>query len=187
MLRRYLILLLIPFLLIDDAEGEVVEIPLPELLGIYSGQVLRFVDFQIQPIPLVIHSVQFRTSGFYEAGQWQCIDGTVMCWPIIVDSKIMDPDAGWWFWYFMGPCVDGEMTVTSDYVGSSVNPPSWDFLLDGEGRLSFMVGPDYTLGDCHPITDMITAEIYEAVLVINMEPLVATDALTWGRLKALYR
>ncbi|MBU0743495.1 hypothetical protein KKG45_00205 [bacterium] len=91
--RRYLALVLLSVSLAAPASGEVVEIPMPELTGPYPDQEIRFADFQIQPIPSVIHSVQFRTSGFFEAGLWQCIDGTVMCWTIVVDSMMNDPDA----------------------------------------------------------------------------------------------
>lgn len=189
MLRRYVLALMVFLALIDVAGGEVVEIPLPGLTGHYPDQEIRFVDFSIDPMPSAIHEVHFRTSGYFEAGLWQCIDGTIMCWPMIVDSKMHGGDPshdGWWYWYFMGPCADGEMTVTCQYEGSSVHPPDWDFLLDGEGRLSFMVAPDATLGDCHPISDWITAEIYEAVLIIHMDPLVPVETMVWGQVKTLY-
>ncbi len=179
------ILLMIP--LLPAAASERVEIPLPELVGSYGGgcTVYRHMDLTIRPIPAAIDSVEFRMSGYLEAGIYDCQWGPD-CWPLIVSCMISDPEVGWWDWFFYGPCTSGETTVTSLFEESSFHQPGWDFLLDGECRLSFSVSPDWADG-CVALSDDPTAEIQEAVIIIHMDPLVPAEGLTWGRVKSLYR
>jgi hypothetical protein len=185
--KRHQLVLMLILALAGAAVGEVFEIPLPELVGTYApGTYYRHLDLHITPLPATIDSIQFRTSGFFEAGLWNCGYGPE-CWPFFVDSMLYDPDAGWWDWYFMGPCSDAEMTVTSTYEESSFHQPGWDFLLDGHCSMSYSVSPDWTVGDCYPVTGWIVAEIYEAVIIVYMDPLVAAEDLSWGRVKTLYR
>lgn len=167
--------------------AERIEIPLPELLGTFGAghPYQRHMDLVVQPLAAHIDSVEFRASGYLEAGIYDCQWGAD-CWPMIVSCMLFDPENGWWDWFVYGPCTSGETTITSLFEESSHNQPGWDFLLDGECSLTFSVSPDWA-DDCVALTDWPSAEITEAVIIVYMDPQVPTEDSAWGRVKALYR
>jgi hypothetical protein len=102
-------------------------------------------------------------------------------------ADMADPTTGGtWHAGDSTPEVAGEFQILEPFTPRCCDPASWDFLLDGQGDISLRGVPLGLVDLCQPISAPPEATVNEAVLVLDAEFPVPTDATTWGRIKGLY-
>lgn len=174
-------------LLAAIANAAVVEVPLPGLLGPYGeGSPGRTVAIHLPDPPGLIHSASLRISGTQVTGSIVCEWGGPYPWPMQFFAEMQDPPDGWWM-ASPSPPEDAEtFTQTALFTKAFANT-TWTFLMDGDGELTFHGSPAGLVGLCFMDPVPPTGEITEAVFIIDAEFPIATEASTWGKIKALYR
>jgi hypothetical protein len=176
-------------LIATAAAAEVVEIPLPALLGDYpfsAGSVSRTVAFQLPRIPTVIHGVSFRIVGTSNIGVADCHGvGTADLWPMEFVAEMKYSPDDYWQAREEPSYSFGIFTRTAEFE-PALETTTWEFLLDGEGEVTLVGAPLAALEQCDPLV-FPTGNIIEAVLIVDAEFTLAVEPSTWGRIKALYR
>ncbi len=174
-----------------NAQAEIVEIPLPALVGPYSIDGVLWAEttipFNMDPANIV--SVSLRMSGTLTNGIWIC-DGPELVWHMhFAASMIDDTTGGWWATQGSGSLATGLFSFTYDFIPSFTGPPTWNFLGAGTGGLLLDGGSVIGIADC-PALEWVehpSAEVTEAVLVFDMTSTVPAEGTSWGAMKALYR
>jgi hypothetical protein len=170
------------------AAADVVEIPLPALLGEYPpgpGIVSRSVAFVLPRIPTVIHGVSFRVTGTSIPGVADCHGvGTADLWPMEFVAEMKYSPDDYWQALEEPSYSFGIFTRTAEFE-PALETTTWEFLLDGEGEAT-LFGAPAVLAGCDPLV-FPTSNIIEAVLIVDAEFTLAVESSTWGRIKALYR
>jgi|GEM_PF-5656069 len=159
------------------------EVPIPELVGIYpssEGSVVVSVDFG-QPI-LDVSQVYLELEGTL-APSWYTAYGDTLDWFGSFSACFCNEGPGWWLTGMdSGSSGEGEFYSLTAFRGSSTANP--DILLDGRADLLF----EFT-GAGFPEADQIgpypTGTISSAALIYNGP--VAVDSESWGSVKARYR
>jgi len=169
-----------------DANAGILEIPLPDLLGPYpismsSGE--RTASFSF-PAPSAIHSVSLRVSGTAIVGELFC-DGASSPYPIEIFGYMVPDESGWWSAEEPMPLVDGAFTWTAQFHSSPAIGPTWGFLMDGAGEIILYGGPPPIVGLCSILSNP-SANVTEAVLIIDAGFTVPVEITTWGQIKAVY-
>lgn len=186
--------ILLPFLLIlmttaAAAEDQLIEIPFTTLTGTYPGdQAERTAPFLLNHDPARIASVFLRTGGSATEGAVYCGGKEPEPWLMDVGAVIVDPvTGGWWTAWIPAGAAEGDFAGHFIFTGSLSNPPTWDFLADGEATLYFFAGPMSLIGICGPVESEPTAEVFEVSLLFHLSAVASTEPSTWSTLKAVYR
>ena len=187
--RLALISLLIVFG-IGVAQAELVEIPLPELLGEYplEGFPPTSAFFSFNMDPNNINSVWIRISGIHSPGVLYCY-GSIppeLEWSMYFSFEARDMEFNeWWLASTQEGLEAGEFSQLFELEPrNSSYSTTWNMLGDGVGEIEMMAFPDPNV--CTPI-DFPSATINEAVIIFDMESTVSMEQARWGSLKARYR
>jgi hypothetical protein len=175
--------------------GELVEIDLPQLEGMYCFDTCgssRLVDFQLDRLPLAIEGVRIHISGTVSVGQEMCDygDGLLMGpfpYPMALVAQMMDTVGGH-PWFAGAPLADesGNFDMVVPFRGLYGWPVTWDFLLSGHVKFSFAGEGSGLIPECW-ITELPEATIEHASLIIEGEFEVGVEQSTWGSIKSLFR
>ncbi len=175
------------------ARADVIEIPLPELCGAYpyfewiETIYFRSATVHLPAVPTGIRGAQMRVRGTVQVGELECVAIGLRPWPMSVDAYLGSGVVDGWFCGALTPSQSGPYDLTLDFLPGAGGPPSWDFLMDGEGPIELDVAPAPYLDCWHTDpSDVPTATVDEAVFIIDADFAVPTQAGTWGRVKALY-
>jgi hypothetical protein len=169
--------------------GEIVEIPLPELLGVYpldEHNATRTTTFELPDVPVLIYGASFRVSGTATVGSVSCEWGGPYAWTMDIYASMQDTSfAHVWLASAAMPQDPGPFAWTAEFWRT---PPTttWGFLMDGEADLSLTGGPLPLVDLCWPVSEFPRATVVEAVLIVDAEFPVPVEATSWGRIKALY-
>jgi len=167
--RTVAVTLVIDMLLVFSAVADIIEVPLPDLIGIYTiNDMSRSVTFDLGYSLQAVNGAWIYWSGTITPG-FGCGDGELrprddcFTWDCQVSSSMGDPASGFWYAY-VGP-VDGGFDETTPLEGFLSS--DWDFLLDGTAGIRISLAPYIIIGG-----DMIIAPeatIEDAVLVLDAE------------------
>jgi hypothetical protein len=168
--------------------AEVIEIPLPGLLGSYPLEypnATRTAAFQLPAPPLEIHGASFRISGTAGVGSIVCEWGGPYPWPMMLSASMRAEFARFWFAEQSMPEVPGPFQWTAQF---HANPPTttWEFLMDGVAEVSLFGAPAGLVDLCWPVGPYPTGTVEEAVLIVDAEFPVPVAETSWGRIKALF-
>lgn len=173
------------------AASEIIEIPVPNLLGSYAGEGDSRTTTVVLPMqPTAINSVSLRIGGTALLGEVMCEQAGVMApsdWPMDFSAHF---DAGEGSWV-AGPRVphdaSGSFTDTRAFFSIPSVGPTWAFLADGNAEVEFQGAAALLVGLCFEVVTYPSAVLDEAVLIIDADFPVPVATSTWGRIKALYR
>lgn len=189
MSKRVFAVVVLAMLIGANAGATIVEIPLPDLLGTYplnEQEAERTASFVLPTTPTAINGVWFRLAGTQQVGEIMCESGGPYPWPMDFLAALSDPTLpGQWLSFSPMPEVTGPFEWTAAFISYSQGM-TWDFLLDGEDDITLWGLPMALVGLCWGIVSP-TAEVTEAVLIIDAEFPVPVESSTWGRVKALFR
>lgn len=171
------------------AEDQLVEISFPTLTGNYPGdQAERTAVFQFHQDPALITSVFLRTGGKATEGAVYCGGKEPDPWLMDVGAVIIDPrTGGWWTAWVPFGAAKGDFAGHFTFQGSLSNPPTWDFLADGDAELYFFAGPMSLIAICGPIETEPMADVTEVSLLFHLSSITSVEPSTWSTLKAVYR
>jgi len=186
---RILTFLILVLLSAVSAVADPLVIPFPTLTGEYPGDVAeRTAVFAFGQDPAQINSVALKTAGSAVEGAVYCGTDEPMPWPMDSGATLFDTTTGgWWTAWVPQGVGKGDFDGTFVFTGSRANPPTWDFLADGEGELYFFGGPMSLIGICGPAASKPEATVTEVTLVFNLSSTAPTEPVTWSALKAIYR
>lgn len=188
---RIIITLLLSLIIatLGTVNAEIVEISLPELYGTYpinsvNGE--RTASFTLPQIPVSINGAWFRISGTTGVGSLSCEGGSIYPWPMGFGASMKDTTFNHlWIATEHMPEVEGEFGWTAQFQ-KTPSTTTWGFLMDGEAELTLFGAPLGIVGVCHPIGPPPSADVTEAVLIIDAEFIVPAKNSTWGRIKEIY-
>lgn len=168
--------------------SEVIEVQLPQLLGTYSNTT-RTCEFVLDVTPTVVYSVCIRYTGTVSVGSlycgWPPGDPTPM--GLGFDASIRDTISGdLWVADRFTEAESGPFEMTVPFDSLLVGSPTWEFLTLGGGTVKCTGYSSPAGGECY-YDPYPSATIEEAVLIIEGEFPVATEASTWGRIKSLLK
>jgi len=188
MLKTLVALIAIVIVTTSTTVAEVVEIPLPGLLGTYpitDQNGTRTVTFQLPAVPLAIHGASFRISGTTGVGAVSCEWGGPYAWSMDIGASMKDTFAHFWLASALMPQEAGPFAWTEEFHATP-STTTWGFLMDGEAEIRLNGAPVGLVDLCWPVSAEPTATVTEAVLIVDAEFPVPVDATSWGRIKALY-
>jgi len=200
MIRAIVISCLIGFAAIDAVAGEIVEIPLPGLIGTYGSEsplplsacyTIRSATFQLDRMPDTVYSVWIRISGTAVAGQTYC---DFSGWPppgiqlegMVFLAGMLDSlhFSGW-----NANCAIPNDSSAFEYQVQFYPHAgaTWEYLESGRGDVD-LYGAGYSnpFVECYPVTCAV-ATVTEVLLVIEADFVDSTDNESWGAIKSLYR
>ena len=189
----FLMIMLIAIALSESVSAEIVEVPLPELLGRYYTEetVTRYASFQLDRAPLSVAAVSLRITGTHALGEIWCEMGSPIMVPlpysVAFGASIPDTVNGyWWMAWQAAPLPSGDFEIVLPFTELYGWHVTWEFLRAGYGEVR-LDGP----GAGHVLLCTVSiwpdATVTDAVLVIDGEFPVATEGSTWGSIKALFR
>jgi hypothetical protein len=167
--------------------ADVVEVPLPGLLGHYVFDDARVAAFDLGGPLDAVYSAHIRWAGIMVPGVGEG-DGVEMPagepfpWPAQL-AAYMDsgPPVGLWCAYG-GPYAGAfEETVRFEELLDI----GWDFLLDGEADVVMQIAPLIIIGGVMLVPPEAT--VTEAVLILDVEFADAVETSTWSSVKGLFR
>jgi hypothetical protein len=169
------------------ARAEVFQIPLPEVLGTYSGA--RTATFHLPGIPAVVRGASLHLVGTTEVGILFCDDypaPTQHPWFTQTSCQMLDDSGNFWFSEANNPSVAGPFDTTAPFV---TYPPAatWAFLADGEGTLTLYGGPAIYVLMCSSLTPPPSFTVTGAWLLVDADIPTPAATSSWGRVKAMYR
>ncbi len=183
-MSRAIAIIVLGLVLPSPGRAEVIEIPLPGLLGEYPA--VRTVTFQLPGLPDAIHGAAFCIAGAAQVGVADCgIPGEANLWPLVFTARMQDTPNQDWEATHEPKYLTGLFTWTADF-GATTDSTTWDFLMDGEAEIGLTGVPLEDLNSCTPVL-VPYGEVTEAVLILDVEFLLAVESTTWGRVKQLYR
>jgi hypothetical protein len=196
MSRSGVLLAVILTLASSQVSAEIVEVPLPALHGAYwqpgpEKVAERYANVVLPAPPSVIYGAWFTVSGSAVVGEYVCFAGEEgeRSWPWVsgMYASMHGQSGEWWFAVSPMPEQPGAFGWTAEFevLGSGI--PSWDFLLDGEGRVRLWGAPSGMPLMCSATTPPPSAQVTEAILYVDGEFPVQVESSTWGKLKSLYR
>jgi hypothetical protein len=171
--------------------SEIIEVPLPDLIGFYSNTT-RTCEFELDIAPTEVYAVWIRYSGTLNAGAQYCyIGGPDPVGPdsmgIGFNATMRDTVSGdLWIADRFTENESGSFEMTVQFEPTLIGEPTWEFLIAGGGKVSCLGYSSPTIPDCYYNPEP-TATIEEATLIIEGEFPVATETNTWGRIKALLK
>jgi len=161
--------------------AEVVQVPLPELLGVYPQS--QTITIQLPNEPLTVRGATIWLAGEASVGSFYC--GLEGPFPLPMQVRARFPD------WPQGPgYVDEKLPVQpgSFQIRREFRPyrsPTWDFFMDGEAEFTFSGGIGALFGGCWVVVQP-QVTLTEAVLYIDADFRVPVRTSTWGEIKALY-
>lgn len=185
-LRSSCLALLASCALATDAGAQILEIPLPKLVGIYpaprTGE--RTTTVVLPEIPKSFVSVSIRVRGTTEIGVLTCPE--VVDWPTRCVATF-GPFSGSRMVAVHYNLTRGAFEWTATFESVPHGGTTWDFLMDGQELLHFEAGPSAYILPCAPASSRPAVTVAEAVLVVAGEFEIPEPNSTWGRVKAGYR
>jgi hypothetical protein len=172
--------------------AEVVEVPLPGLVGNYShNDCHREAVFVLDPIPEDIVQVEIQLSGTHNVGEYYCQpNGTIEGpYPISgeIYARIRDTinDSSWYANEYLEG-VSGAFEVIYLFQGYYGQTVTWEFLLQsGQGTVEFSACQGALTPFCwYDTYPDVTVE--QATLLIETDPSVGVESKTWGMIKSLF-
>lgn len=188
MTQKIKLLLVLAVVCVSSAESaEIVEVPLPSLVGTYDfpAHVSRSADFVLDRIPTQVYRVSVRLSGVTVTGSAICvgIDAFPYCSRIMTSMK--DPiNLATWSKYQLMPDHFCEISMDLELEKTEESPATWDFLQQGFGSVSVGITAYVLLPGCIVI-DYPVETISEATLLIEADWILAAEGDTWGAIKSL--
>ncbi len=189
-MRRGLVTLVSLFCYAQLTSAEIVEVPLPQLEGTYTGNEFGFTERRISfdlPIPpLVVHNAWIKLHGYVEVGSVTCTDFPhgPFVWPMEFLAIIRDTvSGGSWFADNVTPDTSGVFELTTEFRPSS--GATWASIMDGHVELRFIGAAVGLVPLCTGEVDP-HAELDSVAFVMDADFPVPTKESTWGQIKALY-
>jgi hypothetical protein len=192
-LKMFLSILIILMMIISSSfsHAEIVEVPLPGLHGSYPYDSIsntRTAHFQMDRKPLEVHNVWIRLSGIANPGMLGC-EGYQqdVFGPFAIRYQALMKDSTSGLWCRAGHTIDDSST-TLDFTMEikSKSGATWNSLKNGSGDITLIWSPLPYVLVCWVI-HYPSANIFDAILVIDGEFSVPTEIRTWGRIKAIYQ
>jgi hypothetical protein len=191
---RQLSLFIILFSLVsaEALASEIIEVPLPELRGIYSNEISgRIAEFQLERAPDTVFNVSIYLSGTVSVGEYWCLTGFgtegPFPYPIEFVGSIRDTvNAGPWLADELTPEVTGQFELAIPFRELYGRPVTWEFLESGRSSVELHGWGPMLLAICSASMDP-DATVEEAKLIIEADFPVSSRLSTWGRIKALFR
>ena len=161
------------------------EVALPELVGAYPA--IHAVTFHLPGTPAVVRGASLRLVGTTEVGTATCFSGDFP-WPTETYTEMVGND-----FTYTAEGTNGNISGPFDivipftaFVPAGHQPPTWDFLLDGEGSFTLYGKPIITVCEVTsepPPTFTITG----AWIRVDADIPTPAAATSWGAIKATYR
>lgn len=195
MIRAIVLLGMMGFAAINATAAEIVEIPLPGLVGTYGSESspchgIRSASFQLDRVPETVYAVWIRISGTVAAGQTWC---DFSGWPPPgIQPEGMDFSAGMFdslnSFGWNAICATPDESSAFEYQVRFYPRPgaTWEYLESGLGDVDLFAAYGNPFVECYPVTCPV-ATVTEAVLVIEGDFSISTDDKSWGAIKSLYR
>ena len=171
---------------INNVQSEIIEIPLPDLTGIYIVDTTRTVQFDLgQPISEV-HHVWIRWSGDFAYGTG-IGDGVIRpsdLFPLGGSVYACMDTPGLSHWYASSTPEEGSFQDTTDFIGFL--DPTWDFLMDGVATVRIGVQPEWPLGGIMVVSPVVKLDTVFLIFDVEFATGVGNTS-TWGQIKARFR
>jgi len=169
------------------ASADVFQIPLPEVLGTYSGA--RTATFHLPGIPAVVRGASLHLVGTTEVGVVTCDDypgPSQHPWPTESIGEMLDGPGKYWYADTINPSVAGPFDTTTPFF---TYPPAatWAFLLDGEATITLYGGPTITLLGCSTSSPPPSFTVTGAWILVDADIPTPAATKSWGAVKAIYR
>ena len=167
-----------------EAEADVLEVPVPGLIGLYAEGVPPVsTQFSLPISPATILSASVRLRGNLP---WPSYTTCGSGYNGVVFSLVVPATTGTWEAQFY---VEQRFNFEVIAPLASIGGATWDFLAEAEGTV-FCSGVDgplppecgYIHGGCCPM-----GEVTYASILFEYDPTVPVEVTAWGRIKALYR
>ena len=173
------------FLVTQPATAVVLEIPLPGLVGAYSGT--RTEVISLSQTPTEIRGATILIRGSTVVGQVYCGGDQLNPWRIGLEAYLEDPATGdHWTAFGIMPTVTGPFGWEAPFESAPTYPPAtWTLLMDGEAEIRLEGVPASSV--CSPASAPPTAQVEAAIFYFDADFAVPANAGTWGRIRALYR
>lgn len=188
---RTVVISTIALLLASSCWADTLDIPLPELHGLYSdsGIMDRTASFNIPGNVTEIHGAWIVLAGNVNAGELVCditgLDTTSA--PLYFLTTVPDTSSGQTYGCEpVTPDVSGAFELTVEIVPVFGATGNLDFLLSGHGTIQCQGDPGAILGMCW-LTIFPSATIDSATLRFDVDFAVANMNSTWGAIKGMYR
>ena len=193
MIRAVVISCMVWCAAINAAATEIIEIPLPGLVGTYSSETpqcysMRSASFQLDRIPEIVYAVWIRIAGMGVAGQTYCD----FSWPppgirlegMFFHAFMHDSlNASVWETGCLAPDEDSDFECQVQFV--ALPRATWEYLEAGRGDVDLYGGYGNPWVECYPVS-CPSATVTEAVLVIQADFPVSVGDKSWGAIKALF-
>lgn len=168
-------------LLVSVAAAEIIEIPLPDLLGFYpfgDGEPTRTATVTLHQPPLAVTGMWIRVGGTMTTGIAACPD-TEEPWPLEFIAWLADPA------FTPDPSASVHGLPTGPFTCQLPLEPLPPAGLEGAPTLEIRLfgAPAGLVGICFGVLEPV-AELQEAVLVIEGDFPVAAAGRTWSRVRA---
>ena len=165
------------------AEVAVLEVPVPDLIGLYAdGMPPVSTQFSLTISPAAILSASVRLRGNLPWPSYMTCGGYN---GIVFSLEVPATTGTWEVGFYVEQRVNFEVIVRLASIGGA----TWDFLAEAEGTVicsgvarPLPPGCSYIHGGCCPV-----AEVTYASIMFEYDPLVPVEVTTWGRIKALYQ
>jgi hypothetical protein len=174
------------------ARAEIIEIPLPDVTGLYVYQQTRgasnrrTVSFDLGGNVAQVNGAWIRWSGRVVAGWGSCSGGGLFEWGGGIQAHLDQYRFESWRALESAAYPDWENTFDETLAFTSPIDPGWDFLSDGTGDVIVSIwAVIYVCGEMR-VPPTATLDSATLVLDVVMAP-VPVEPTTWGRIKALYR
>jgi hypothetical protein len=173
------------------AQAELVEIPLPELLGEYplEGYPTIPASFDFIMDPNNINGAAIRISGTHIPGLLYCEGepNPYIEWGMAFYFSIIDFGFNeFWIGAHEGLLESGDFSIIINLESLNGYSPTWQTLGDETGIIEVDVGPTPSWCFGGEI-EFPSAIISEAVIIFDMESTVSVEPARWGSVKARYR
>ena len=170
------------------ANAQTVEVPLPELNGLYTlYEFQRTAVFELPCQPAAITGASIRISGHATVGAVVCEWGGPYPWSMMMDATIPDTTTGAdWLATSQTPEEPGTFEMTAVFGDLYGQDPSWDSLLGGVGEVTLRAAPLGIVGLCWEVSPPPEATVTSAVLVVDGDFPIPVQPRTCGKIKALY-
>ena len=176
---------------IGVAQAELVEIPLPELLGEHpiEGYPTIPASFDFFMDPNNINGATIRISGTHIPGLLYCEGepGHYVDWGMSFYFSVIDLEFNeFWIGGNDGLLESGDFSIIINLESLQGYSPTWQSLGDETGIIEVDIGPtpNWCFGG---EIELPSATITEAVIIFDMESTVSSHRTQWDSLKARYR
>lgn len=172
--------------LAGPAAATVIEVPVPELVGIYQDE-SRTATVHLPATPSVIHGVSVRIVGSTVLASYSCdgYGGYGPPQPVPTDISVELPatTGGWLVQRFNEASGPVSWTLPfASYLGAD-----WSMLLDGTTEIGLSGYGVPAIMECVLVGPGDTVTIDEVTLLVDGEFPTPAGGTSWGRVKSIYR